>query len=155
VLKVAAGSGHTMALLADGVVLAWPPYTNPFAASYVPTDLAPATVIGAGEQFSIAVMTDVESCDAGKGDLDCDANGVKDTCDIENGAADTDGDGRLDRCEIAAADVDLDGEVGSSDLGVLLSSWGANPDSRADFDGDGMVDSADLGYLLSRWGPVQ
>jgi alpha-tubulin suppressor-like RCC1 family protein len=155
VVQLTAGMQHSVALRADGVVVAWPPPPVPFAATSLPQDLGPASVIGAGEQFSIAVTVEVESCDVGKGDVDCDANGLKDSCDIESGAADADSDGRLDSCEIAAADIDLDGEVGSSDLGVLLSGWGVNAKSLADFDRDGMVDSADLGYLLSRWGPVQ
>jgi len=47
-------------------------------------------------------------------------------------------------------DVDGDGEVGSADLGALLSAWGSN--GAADFDGSDVVDSTDLGILLTNWG---
>jgi probable HAF family extracellular repeat protein len=49
------------------------------------------------------------------------------------------------------ADLDCDGAVGSSDLAILLQSWGAK-DSPADLDKDGGVDAADLTILLSDWG---
>jgi hypothetical protein len=49
------------------------------------------------------------------------------------------------------ADLDANGAVDSSDLGVLLSSWGVS--LEGDIDGNGVVDSADLGILLSAWGP--
>ncbi|MEC9372221.1 MAG: hypothetical protein VYC34_00180 [Planctomycetota bacterium] len=49
------------------------------------------------------------------------------------------------------ADLDGDGAVGSSDLGVLLGTWGgAGP---ADLSGNGTVGSEDLGILLGSWGP--
>ena len=46
-------------------------------------------------------------------------------------------------------DIDGDGFVNSSDLGALLSQWGAS--GSADLDGNGTVDSSDLGILLSNW----
>jgi hypothetical protein len=49
------------------------------------------------------------------------------------------------------ADLDGNGAVDSSDLGVLLSSWGVS--LEGDINGSGAVDSADLGILLSAWGP--
>jgi hypothetical protein len=49
------------------------------------------------------------------------------------------------------ADLDGDGSVGSSDLGVLLSAWGACSGCAADIDADGDVGSSDLGILLSNW----
>jgi enediyne biosynthesis protein E4 len=51
-------------------------------------------------------------------------------------------------------DLDADGNVGSSDLAVLLGSWGTVPTAfglRADQDGDGVVGSADLALLLGQW----
>ncbi|MEC9374619.1 MAG: pre-peptidase C-terminal domain-containing protein, partial [Planctomycetota bacterium] len=49
------------------------------------------------------------------------------------------------------ADLDGDGQVGPSDLGALLGTWGGS--GAADLDGDGTVGSADLGALLGSWGP--
>jgi hypothetical protein len=48
-------------------------------------------------------------------------------------------------------DLDGDGVVGSSDLGILLSAWGALG-GPGDINADGAVDSADLGQLLAAWG---
>lgn len=49
------------------------------------------------------------------------------------------------------SDLDCDGAVGSSDLAILIQSWGAK-DSPADLDNNGGVDAADLGILLGDWG---
>ena len=49
------------------------------------------------------------------------------------------------------ADLDGDGGVGSGDLGILLSAWGACSGCAADIDADGDVGSSDLGILLSNW----
>jgi hypothetical protein len=54
-----------------------------------------------------------------------------------------------------SADLDDDGEVGPSDLGALLASWGPCPDGpicAADLNADGSVGAADLGTLLATWG---
>ena len=55
------------------------------------------------------------------------------------------------------ADLDFDGVVGSSDLSVLLGSWGTEPCDNAiccpsDLNGDGIVDALDLAILLGDWG---
>ena len=52
------------------------------------------------------------------------------------------------------ADINADGVVDSSDLGAVLSGWGACPDCVSDLNDDGVVDSSDLGALLSLWGAV-
>ena len=54
-------------------------------------------------------------------------------------------------------DLDNDNEVGSSDLGLLISAWGGcskDPDIPccSDLDGNGVVNSADLGLLIGSWG---
>jgi len=52
------------------------------------------------------------------------------------------------------ADFDGDGEVSGSDLGSLLSTWGAAGGYLAtDLTGDGLVDGFDLANLLVAWGP--
>lgn len=48
-------------------------------------------------------------------------------------------------------DVVADGWVDSSDLAVLLASWGS--DNGADTDGNGVVDAADIAVMLAAWGP--
>lgn len=47
------------------------------------------------------------------------------------------------------ADLDGDGQVNSSDLAILLGSWGGT--GAADFDGGG-VGASDLALLLGSWG---
>jgi len=53
-----------------------------------------------------------------------------------------------------SADFDHDGLVASSDLNMLLSSWGAHvaPGTSGDATGDGFVTSIDLNILLAEWG---
>lgn len=55
-----------------------------------------------------------------------------------------------------AADLDGDLEVGSTDLGQLLSAWGDCGENACtgDLDGDGRVDGRDLGIIFTSWGPV-
>lgn len=48
------------------------------------------------------------------------------------------------------ADLDGDGSVGSNDLAILLSGWGAP--GAGDLDGSGEIDAADLATLLAGWG---
>ncbi len=57
--------------------------------------------------------------------------------------------------EGAAEDLNGDGVVNSSDLGLMLGSWGACPMKGAcpaDLTNDGMVNSSDLARLLGAWG---
>lgn len=51
-----------------------------------------------------------------------------------------------------AGDLDGDGRVGTSDLLILLRSWGY-PDPTADLDGSGLVDAGDLHRMLLLWKP--
>lgn len=56
---------------------------------------------------------------------------------------------------ICAGDTNGDGDVDLSDLGVVLSGYGATSGATletGDFDGDGDVDLSDLGVVLSRFG---
>ena len=48
------------------------------------------------------------------------------------------------------ADLDRNGRVDGSDLGLLVSEWGA-VGSFADIDGDGIVDGTDLGMLVLQY----
>jgi len=50
----------------------------------------------------------------------------------------------------ASGDLNSDGKVDVTDLGILLSNWGAS--GSADINKDGKVDVVDLGILLSNWG---
>lgn len=50
------------------------------------------------------------------------------------------------------ADLVCDGSVGTADLAVLLSAWGAGAKHPADLDSDQQVGSGDLAVLLSQWG---
>jgi len=49
----------------------------------------------------------------------------------------------------SGADINSDGKVDVTDLGILLSNWGAS--GSADINNDGAVDVTDLGILLSNW----
>ena len=91
--------------------------------------------------------------------VDCNANGIVDSCEIESApGADANRNGILDLCEApfaeCPADFDRDGEVGTSDLSVLLATWGtATTLPGVDIVTDGIIDSADLSVLLQSWGP--
>ncbi len=52
-------------------------------------------------------------------------------------------------------DLDGDGIVATSDLVILLGSWGTNPGGPPDFNDDGVVNSVDLIELLGNWGPCE
>ncbi len=56
----------------------------------------------------------------------------------------------LARASRPAGDVNADGVVNSTDLGMLLGSWGSDF-FFADANGDGVVNSSDLGMLLGNW----
>ena len=85
---------------------------------------------------------------------DCNGNGVPDACDLCAGNDDEDGDAYLDSCEYRYGNFDLDEDVDGSDLGVLLTQWGAAGDVPGDIDGNGVVGGGDLASLLVRWGSV-
>ena len=91
--------------------------------------------------------------------VDCNANGIVDSCEIESApGADANRNGILDLCEApfadCPADFDRDGEVGTSDLSVLLATWGtATTLPGVDIVTDGVINSADLSVLLQSWGP--
>jgi hypothetical protein len=61
----------------------------------------------------------------------------------------------LNTCGIAVCTADLDGDqnVATSDLLILLGSWGEDPGAPPDFNGDGVVSTRDLLFLLGEWGP--
>ena len=50
-------------------------------------------------------------------------------------------------------DLTGDGTIGTTDLLLVLASWGPGPDHPADFDGNGVVGTSDLLALLTNWGP--
>ena len=82
---------------------------------------------------------------------DCNANDVPDECDIADGTSfDVNTNGIPDECE-CLPDLDGSGDVGTTDLLLLLASWGMG--GPPDFDGNGIVGTSDLLILLSRWGP--
>jgi len=83
---------------------------------------------------------------------DCNGNGAEDACDIAMGLSeDANMDGVPDSCQ-CPGDLDGDGAVGSTDLALLLGSWGT-ADVAADLDDSGDVGSSDLALLLGSWGP--
>ncbi len=49
-------------------------------------------------------------------------------------------------------DLNGDGLIDGSDLGILLSQWGACGGCAGDLNGDGVVDGSDLGITLAGWG---
>lgn len=49
-------------------------------------------------------------------------------------------------------DFDGSGVVDGADIGLMLSTWGAE-DADTDLDGNGLINGADLGLLLGFWGP--
>ena len=85
-------------------------------------------------------------------DADCNNDGLVDFGQILDGTLiDANHNHIPDECE-CAGDLDKDGFVGSSDLSLLLTSWGGATPSIADINGDGEVNAADMSLLLSHWG---
>ena len=89
---------------------------------------------------------------------DCNANALLDVCEIQKGySADANHNGVVDECESLVlpcpSDINRSGETNGADLGILLASWGNQPQPGIDLDGDGAVNGADLGILLAGWGP--
>ena len=107
-----------------------------------------AEVLVRHRQGAIGIQWSNAPTDADAAALGLGWQGAGSTC------ADADANGWPDVCPVPfSPDLDDDGEVGSADLGILLSAWG-EPDPRVDLDRGGAVDSSDLGILLSAWGPA-
>ncbi len=84
---------------------------------------------------------------------DCNDNGAFDGCELADGElTDANGDGIPDDCALppCAADLDRNGAIGSTDLNLLLVSFGQT--ASGDVDGDGDTDSLDLNLLLASFG---
>jgi len=66
---------------------------------------------------------------------------------------DENGDGSFGGCApVCPQDINRNGAVDSTDIGILLGSWGPDQISPSDFNNDNRVDSTDLAYLLGSWG---
>lgn len=91
------------------------------------------------------------------GPRDCDADGVQDFVQIaENLSLDADQNGELDVCNSCPADIDNSGSVGTDDVLLILSSWGACASGcDADVNGDLFVGVDDLLAAVSGWGECQ
>ncbi len=80
--------------------------------------------------------------------VDIDADG-----DIDILSASSDGNELMIHLnETFRADLNGDGLINSTDLAILLGSWGVGGGS-ADFNSDGVTNAADLALLLGSWGP--
>lgn len=55
---------------------------------------------------------------------------------------------------LVPGDANLDGVVGSADMGIVITNWGASISqfSAGDLDGDGTIGSADLAKVTTQWG---
>ncbi len=83
---------------------------------------------------------------------DCNNDGLVDFGQFLDGTlVDANQNGTPDSCE-CAGDLNNDGAVGSSDLSLLLTSWGGATPLIADINGDGEVNAADMALLLAHWG---
>ncbi|MEI7879012.1 MAG: hypothetical protein WCI96_13960, partial [Planctomycetota bacterium] len=148
VSQIAAGGGHTIALVADGSVACWG--GNSYNQCAVPGFRSNAVQVAAGGSRTVIRL---DPCVGGESGSDCNGNGVLDSCEIASGAQDKDADGMLDECEFARGDFDLDGLVGGADLAALLSLWGVTNAPFGDLNGDGEISGADLKLLRGNWGP--
>ena len=96
---------------------------------------------------------------------DCNGDGIVDYGQILRGdIVDRDGNGVPDSCQCAsslslaiccASDLDLDGEVSTSDISLLLLSFGEQRwvAPECDLDGDGTIGGGDLSVILLDFGP--
>ena len=83
---------------------------------------------------------------------DCNNDGVVDFGQLLDGTiVDANQNHIPDECE-CTGDFNHDGYVSSSDLSLLLISWGGATPSIADINGDGEVNAADMALLLAHWG---
>ena len=83
---------------------------------------------------------------------DCNNDGVVDFGQLLDGTiVDANQNHIPDECE-CTGDFNHDGYVSSSDLSLLLISWGGATPSIADINGDGEVNAADMTLLLAHWG---
>ena len=80
---------------------------------------------------------------------DCNSDGIPDRCNIDLGSeTDLNNDGIPDSCQPWNPDVNGDGSIDSSDLSMILLSFGDCPGCPEDVTKDGVVDSADLSFVL-------
>ena len=116
VTAVAAGSGHTVALLEDGSLRCWG--YNDYGQCDVPSGVGEAgslvTAVAAGQYYTVALL--------GR--------------EVPPVPGDFNGDGVLDGADyiairehlgICAADIDANGVVDGVDLSFVLGSWGSCP----------------------------
>ncbi len=83
---------------------------------------------------------------------DCNNDGIVDFGQLLDGTlVDANHNHTPDECE-CTGDFNHDGYVSSSDLSLLLISWGGATPSIADINGDGEVNAADMTLLLAQWG---
>lgn len=104
-------------------------------------------------------IDDVEVCNGGLGDEDCNNNSMPDGQDIFNDPSlDCDGNGRIDACEItedASLDCDVDGVLDSCEIAgdptldcdndTVLDSCEIAADDALDCDENGVLDSCEVG----------
>lgn len=108
-------------------------------------------------------LVDIDALYAGfgsAGDLDYDGNGTVGPEDIGGWLADASDPSNTALADPAdvliAGDINFDGDIDSSDLGLLLNTFGGADVGwgGGDIDGSGNVDSSDLGLLLNNFGTM-
>jgi hypothetical protein len=147
---ISAGSDHSMAIDASGVVRCWG--WNYFGQSSVPADMQPVTSIAATMYGSIALQEDGSVRTWGLIAAPAETPSCVEEV-VGGGFHALIRSGAFPCPTCSDADTNLDGVVDGNDLGVLLSEWGAATEGSAcDINQDGFVNGADLGFLLSFWG---
>ncbi|MBT4530630.1 MAG: hypothetical protein HOC27_05445 [Phycisphaerae bacterium] len=83
-------------------------------------------------------------------DADCDNDGISDPQEIANGSSDYNQNNVPDECE-CLADVNGDGSVNTTDILMVIASWG-QPGPLGDVNFSGAVDVIDLLDIVDNWG---
>ncbi len=80
---------------------------------------------------------------------DCNSDGIPDRCNIDLGSdSDINADGIPDACQPFNADVNGDSIIDSSDVSIILLSFGECDGCPEDVTRDGVVDTGDLAFVL-------
>jgi alpha-tubulin suppressor-like RCC1 family protein len=178
--RIAAGTSHSVVLLADGDVLCWG--SNLAGESTVPPLPAPVQEIAAGFSHTVALLNNGNVVTWGSnpfapptppgsvaaGRIEHIACGTWQTialhmpcsesptgpaeCPCGEIALDSNEDGVADCVQYRRGDLNIDGAVNARDLVTLLALWGTADPPFGDLNNDGAIGAPDMVVLLGNWG---
>ncbi|MSR68900.1 MAG: hypothetical protein EXS17_00930 [Phycisphaerales bacterium] len=145
---IAAGGQHTIALRANGAVVAWGAPCNGQCDLTISHTAIPQIAAGRDHTILRHFSGDLVAVGANtRGQCDAPAN-LRNTRLIAAGAAHT--IAIADRLLPCLGDTNFDWVVDSADITAVLSGWGSG--NIGDVTGDGMTDGQDITAIFSSWG---